>query len=94
MRNSDDNNTVGLLRREPQNIGKVEVKRYQTSLLCAADFIKMLICRALQILVPDGQDVMSLRSEHLLRPRPEIFIQLELHPAATSTKRSRDISAP
>lgn len=47
MGNSDDDNTVGLLRREPQNIGKIQIKRYQTALLCTTNFIKPLIRAAL-----------------------------------------------
>jgi hypothetical protein len=35
-----------------------------------------------------------LGPENLLSPDAEVLIQLELHPAATSTNRSRDISAP
>ena len=46
MGNTDNDNAVGFLRREPQNVGKIQIKRYQT------------------------------------------------HPAATSTNRTRDISAP
>ena len=94
MRNTDDDNAVGLLRREPQNIGKIQVKRYQTALLGTTNLIKTLIGRALQILIPYGQNVVTMGPENLLSPRPEILIELELHPAATSTNRSRDISAP
>ena len=39
MGNSDNNNTVGLLGREPQYVGKIQVKGYQTALLCTTDFV-------------------------------------------------------
>jgi len=60
---TDNDNTVCLLRREPQNIGKIQVKRYQTSLLGTTDFIKTLVGTALQILVPDSHNVVPLCPE-------------------------------
>jgi hypothetical protein len=85
---------VGLLRGEPQNIGKIKIKRYQTALLRSTNFIKPLIRAALQLLVSYGQNIVTMGPEYLLRPGPEVLVQLKLHPAATSTNRSRDISAP
>jgi hypothetical protein len=59
-----------------------------------ADLIKLLIGAAFQMLIPDGENVETTCLKNLLRPGTEILIQLEFHPAATSTNRSRDISAP
>ncbi len=94
MGNTDDDDAVGLLGREPQNIGKIQIKRHQTSLLITTDVIKTLVRTTLKLLVSYGQYVVTPGSENLLRSGPEVLIQLELHPAATSTNRSRDISAP
>jgi hypothetical protein len=94
MGNPDNDNAVGLLRRESKNIGKIKIKRYQTALLRSTNFIKPLIGAALQLLVSYGQNIVTMGPEYLLRPGPEVLVQLELHPVATSTNRSRDISAP
>ncbi len=94
MGNSNDDNTVCLLRRKPQHIGKIQVKCNHTSLLCTTNFIEPMVRAALELLVPNSQNVVAMGQEYLLRPCTEILIQLELHPAATSTNRSRDISAP
>ncbi len=94
MGNSDDDNTMSLLRRKPQYIGKIQVERYQTTMLGTTDVVKPLVGAALQLLVPDSQNVVTACTKNLLRPGAKILIQLEFHPAATSTNRSRDISAP
>ena len=92
--NSDDDNAVGLLRGKPQHIGKIQVECYQTTMLSTTDFVKPLVGTALQLLVPYRQNVVTACTKNLLRPGAEILIQLEFHPPATSTNRSRDISAP
>ncbi len=85
---------MALLRRKSQYIGKIQVESHQTTMLGTADVIKPLVGAALQMLVPDGHNVVTMGPKNLLSPCPEILIQLKLHPAATSTNRSRDISAP
>ena len=94
MGDPDNDNAAALLRGEPQYVGEIQVKCYQTALLGATNFIKPRVRTALKMLVPDSQNIMTMRPKNLLGPGPEIFIQLKLHPAATSTNRSRDISAP
>lgn len=61
MRNPDNNNTVSLLRRKPQHIGKIQVKRYETTLLGSTDFIQPLIGATLQLLISDSQDIVTTR---------------------------------
>ncbi len=63
MGNTDDNDTVGLLRRKPQYIGKIQVKCYQTTLLRATNFIKPLIGAALQLLVSYGPNIVTMDPE-------------------------------
>ncbi len=63
-------------------------------MLGTTDFVKPLVGATVQLLVPDSQNVVTTCTKNLLRPGTEILIQFEFHPAATSTNRSRDISAP
>ncbi len=94
MGDPDNDNAAALPRGKPQHIGEVQVECYQTPLFGATNFVKPHVRTALKMLVPDSQNVMTVQPKNLPGPRPEIFIQLKFHPAATSTKRSRDISAP
>lgn len=94
MMDANDRDTTALLGREPDHVGKIEVERNQAPFLRASDLKQASVRATLHVLVPDRPDVMPRCPEHLLRPGPEVLVQLELHPAATSTNRSRDISAP
>jgi len=47
MGNTNDDNAVCLLRRKPQNIGKIQGKCNQTSLLGTTDFITPKVRAAL-----------------------------------------------
>lgn len=91
------NNSATKRRGETDYICKVQIQRDKTALFSTTGIENQEIGSTLQSLIEYSVYLVTGFLKYLLRSRTEVFVQFEFHaaiPSGTSTKRSRDISAP
>ena len=89
------NDAGRLLRREAQEVDKVEIQSNQATRLPFTDTSQVFIGDPREALSSYGCNVVTSFLENFLNPSTEVFVELESHPVCdSSTNLWRLISAP
>ncbi len=97
LRKTQDGDSGGLVRRESQNIGKVDVKSQKASVLAEQTSNRVSSLARLSSFLQDRLGVMTCFEKKVDCPGTQVLVQFPFHAAllpGKSTNRSRLISAP